>query len=148
MHCRNDNNGATRNMSRQIQTTVVPKNEYKNYWEKGNQFYNVMIMCLQDSEWDAVLLNGVHACISANDALAVFYLGKRSISKSHQDATQLLLQAPLKEEGRKNAARLSEILNLKHQIEYEPRRFTEKDAHDFAKKVERFILWAKEKLPL
>lgn len=32
-------------------------------------------------------------------------------------------------------------------FEYEPRRFAEKEAQDFAKKVERFVLWAKGQLP-
>lgn len=130
-----------------ITTTDVSKNEYTEYQKKGRQFFNVMKICLQDGEWDAVLLNGVHAAISLADALAIFRLGKRSTSKAHQDAAGLLSQALPSEEGRKNAARLAEILNYKHPVEYEARRFTEDEARRFAQKVERLILWIEKQLP-
>lgn len=128
-------------MVKQVPTKNVQKSEYKDYQAKGKQFFDVMLVCLQDEEWDAVLLNGVHACISFNDAVTTLYLGKRSSSKAHQDCANLLLQALSSPEAKKNAARLIEILNLKNLVEYEPRRFTQAAAHDFAKKVERFVDW-------
>lgn len=134
-------------MTKSISTTQVSKNEYIDYLEKGRQFFSAMSMCLEDKEWDAVLLNGTHAVISTNDALCVYKLGKRSSSKIHQDAMTLLEKACPGEEGKKNSRRLSEILNLKHQVEYEPKRFTEKEARDFVVKVERFVSWAKSQLP-
>ncbi|MBI1909503.1 MAG: HEPN domain-containing protein [Deltaproteobacteria bacterium] len=134
--------------AKKISTTTLPKSEFKNYWGKALQFYNAMNLCLQDQEWDAVLLNGVHAAISASDALTVFLTGKRSSSKLHQDAVALLIHAVSEnQEDRKNASRLSEILNEKHQIEYEPRRFTEREAFAFAQKTERFFEWVKNRLP-
>lgn len=133
---------------RKINTVDVPKPEYKNYREKGTQFFNVMKTCLQDRDWDAVLLNGVHASISLSDALTVFYLGKRSSGQSHQDAAILLSQAmDQNEEGRRYSDRLAQILNWKHAAEYESKRASEREAHDFAKIVERFIEWARKKLP-
>ncbi len=129
-------------MVKQISTKSIQKNEYKNYQDKGKQFFDVMLICLQDGEWDAVLLNGIHACISFNDAITTLYLGKRSSGKAHQDCAHLLLQALSSTEAKRNADRLIEIINLKNLVEYEPRRFTQDAAHDFAKKVERFTSWA------
>lgn len=105
-----------------------------------------MKICLEDGEWDAVLLNGLHAAISMNDALCVLKTGRRSASKFHQDAVILLGQACPSEEGRKNVGRLAEILNFKNAIEYEARRFSEAEARDFAVKVERFISWVENQI--
>src|SRR3989338_9739764 len=130
-----------------VKTTMVPKSDYKSFQEKANQFFNVMNMCLNDREWDAVLLNGVHSAITINDALCVFRLGLRSTSKMHQDSVRLLIQADPTSDGKKNATRLADILNQKHEIEYEPRRFKESEARQFAEKVARFKNWAEKHIP-
>ena len=88
------------------------------------------------------------ASISMNDALTSFRLGKRSSSKSHQDATTLLSQVVSgQEEGKKNVARLSQILDSKNAVEYESRRFSEREARYFSQQVERFVEWAEKQLP-
>src|SRR3989338_1665236 len=134
-------------MTKTVKTTAVSKNNYKSYQEKSDQFFNVMNTCLSDREWDAVLLNGVHAAISINDALCVFRLGLRSTSKMHQDSVRLLIQADPTSDGKKNATRLADILNQKHEIEYEPRRFKESEARQFAEKVARFKNCAEKHIP-
>ena len=135
-------------MARTISTAIVPKQEYAAYRAKALQFFTVMKLCLQDQEWDAVLLNGVHAAISMNDALTVFRLGQRSASKSHQDATILLSHVVAKEKhGKQQVAHLSRILNYKNLVEYEPRRFSAREAVEFAKQVDRFFTWVQELLP-
>lgn len=132
-------------MTKKINTADVSRGEYRDYRSKGLQFFNVMKICLQDREWDAVLLNGVHAAISLSDAITTFKLGKRSTAKSHRDAVILLSQAVAQSvEGGRNADRLGEILNCKHSAEYESRRSTEREARDFAKLVERFAEWAQK----
>lgn len=134
--------------ARQIQTTSVPKSRYADYLGKAKAFQGVMLMCLEDREWDCVLLLGVHAAIRATDALLVFHAGRRSISQAHQDVVTLLLQSlPDREDVRQNANRLSQLLNEKHAVEYEPRRFTEKEALEFSKKVARYLDWALKQLP-
>jgi HEPN domain-containing protein len=134
--------------AKQISFVDVPKAEYRNFRDKGLQFFSVMKSCLQDGDWDAVLLNGVHAAISLSDAMTVFVLGRRSSGKSHLDASGLLSQAVSQEsEGRRNADRLAQILNWKHDAEYEPKRASEREAYDFAKIVERFVEWVRTKLP-
>lgn len=91
--------------ARQLSTVDVPKGEYKNYREKGLQFFNVMKSCLQEGDWDAVVLNGVHTSISLSDALTVVRLGTRSSGKSHLDAAGLLSQAMAGDpEGRRDPA--------------------------------------------
>lgn len=133
---------------KKIKTTQVQKSEYSDFLNKAKQFYDVMVSCLQNEEWDAVVLQGVHASISATDALLCFKVQIKSISKNHQDVTRLLKESmPSNEDVKKNADRLSQILNFKHAAEYESKRFTEREAYDFVKFVERYFQWIEKELP-
>ncbi len=133
---------------KKLSTAEVPKGEFRNYRDKGKQFAAVMRICLQQGDWDAAVLNGVHASICLADAVTVFLIGKRSTGKSHQDAAFLLSQATGQDdEGRRQADRLAQILNWKHDAEYEPTRATETEARDFEKTVTRFVQWAESRLP-
>lgn len=131
-----------------VNTRAVPKNEFAEYRDKGLQFYTVMKLCLEDREWDAVFLMGVHATISMSDAITVCRSGQRSTGESHREAATLLEEATgHSTEGAKYAARFLEIIRKKHEVAYEPRRFTEREAAEFAKQVERFVEWVKKQLP-
>lgn len=135
-------------MTKKLKTIEADRTDCRIYQKKASGFFNVMNMCLQDNEWDSVLLNGVHAALSMNDALCVYFLGKRSSGKSHNDAIFLLGQIEQhSSEVRKNANRLSDILGEKNKIAYEPVVYGEKDAKDFALTVERFFSWAESILP-
>ncbi len=135
-------------MTRKIITKNVSRENYRSYRGKALQFYGVMNICLQDREWDAVLLNGVHASISMCDALTVFHAGKHSKSAHHRDAALLLAESiPSDKNINKNVQRLCEIIDEKNLIEYQPKRFQEQEAFSFALKVERFFEWAKALLP-
>jgi hypothetical protein len=133
----------------QIKTAPETKAAHSNFMGKAQQFYGSMLLCYQDQEWDSVFLLGVHAAISAADSLCVFKVQKRSIGSSHQDAVKLLMECFSQDaESKKNTGRLAQIINQKHLAEYEARRFTQKEAAEFIKQVERFMTWAKGKLPV
>ncbi len=135
-------------MPTKISTTRVSRNNYKDYLDKADEFYFTMQICFQDKEWDSVLLLGVHAAISLNDAITVFHGGMRSTSKEHRDAAILLSQLLSDKEGVEgNISRLIDIISEKNKIEYEPKRFQEKEAIGFVKQVERFFVWAKKQIP-
>lgn len=135
-------------VAKKINTATVSKNEYIGYRDKGLQFFDAMQLCVQDHWWDSVFLNGVHSVISLSDAITLFRLGKRSTAQSHRDAMELLAQAiGGQSDGQKYAHRLGELLNWKHEVEYEPRRFTASEAQRFVQSVTRFVQWAKKQLP-
>lgn len=107
-----------------------------------------MEFCFQDGEWDAVLLNGLHACISITDAVLVFQSGIRSISSNHQDAVRLLNQSLEKDvEINKQTARLSQIIDEKNKVAYESKLYNEKETKKFRDQVIRYFDWAITKLP-
>lgn len=135
-------------MAKTIKHTAVPKHLYENYYKKARQFYSVMEMCLQDMEWDAVLFNGVQACISVTDAVLVFQFGIRSISPNHQDTVRLLDQNfPAETEINKQAGRLSQIIDEKNKVSYEAKLYSKKEAMRFKDQVSRYFNWALSKLP-
>lgn len=131
-----------------IKMASVPKHLFANYLKKAEQFRGVMEFCFQDREWDAVLLNGLHACISITDAVLVFQAGVRSISPNHQDAVRLLDQYLEKDPDiDKQASRLSQIIDEKNKVSYEAKLYNEKEAKKFYDQVNRFFEWALTKLP-
>jgi len=78
--------------ARKIKSVTLPKSDAFSYLKKAKQFFHVMQFCTLDEEWDAAILNGVHAAISITDAILVQRAGIHSISQRHEDAAILLQQ--------------------------------------------------------
>lgn len=129
-----------------IQTATLPRHHYKDYRQKASEFLKVMLICLNDGQWDAAVLNGVHAAISVTDALLVFRGGVRSVSQKHDDVVILLRQNISSKELNGHDARLSRILNFKSLVSYQPVVMNESKARQFAKDVERYFEWASKLL--
>ena len=125
---------------------VIEKSNYRIYLQKAEEFYETMHQAKDRNNWNAVGLNGVHCTISSNDALLVFYAGIRSASEDHNVAVELLSSSVKFPEVKSKSQILRRILAKKNLIEYENRDFTEKEALDIIKLVDRFYGWVKEKL--
>ena|SRR3990167_514490 len=134
-------------IAKAIATTPVPKREATGFARKAEEFFGVMNVCVEDGEWNSVVLMGVHACISMCDAICVYKKGERSKSSNHHDAIHLLEQAlPAHDDVGRNIRRLQEVISKKHAVEYDPRNFSEKEARVFAEKIGRFFDWARTHL--
>jgi hypothetical protein len=92
---------------------------------------------------------GVHCAISACDALTVFFSGKKHKGIKHADAAKLLasIEGLDSKELREKSNQFISVLDFKTPVEYDKTVFTESDARELAKRVERFYDWVKEKLP-
>jgi len=132
---------------RRIKKRVVEKNNYRIYLRKAQEFYETMYQARDRNNWNAVGLNGVHCTISSNDALLVFYVGIRSASEDHNVAVDLLSSSVKFPEVKSKSQVLRRILAKKNLIEYENRDFTQKEALDIIKLVDRFYIWVKDRLP-
>lgn len=130
-----------------IKTRTVDKNKYKNYLIKTNQFLSSMRNALAENNWNAVGLNAVHAVISANDALCVYYHGVRCVSEKHADAGKILVSLFNTKEAKEKSIHLIWLINHKNLVEYDDRLFQEKEAKQAAKHTERFIDWVRNKIP-
>jgi hypothetical protein len=130
-------------MAKNIKTANVDKTGAANYWQRSQELFKSMRNNLMLENWNAAVIDGVHAAISANDALTVASIGKRSIGDSHMDAVQLLKQA-VKIDTQVVEKRLSNIIHVKNHVEYGPSLVTSKDAYKVTQDVERFIEWAEK----
>ena len=131
---------------KQTKTTAVNKSDYVVYLRKANDFY-VMMKKAGDSEiWTAVGLNAVHCAISCCDAILALYLGIRSVSDDHMDASDLLARIPQVKSGGE-ASTYKRIIAKKNLIAYECRDFRRQEAIDIIKQTERFYNWTLANLP-
>ena|SRR3989338_502129 len=132
-------------MIKSFKTRAVNQNEYVVYWNKAEEFYEIMQHAHKNRMWTAVGLNAVHCVISSCDALLVKSQGIRSADEDHIQAIELLARAPV--QGiEKQAATVRRIIAKKNVIAYENRDFRESDASDIFKRAERFYRWAFEYL--
>ncbi|MDI6732041.1 MAG: HEPN domain-containing protein [Candidatus Margulisbacteria bacterium] len=134
-------------MHKKMPTVEVNKSQYVNYYKKALEFFQSMQNALDQELWSSAGLSAVHAAISANDAVLVFFHGIRSVSKDHQDAVNLTLSLVDYEGVKEALSHLRRLLAKKNLVEYEGKLFTRSDAEDVAKHAERFIGWVKGILP-
>jgi len=126
---------------KKIKTSVIEKSDAGNYWQRAQELFESMKNNIIMEKWNAAVIDGVHATISANDALTVATIGKRSTSDHHMDAAELLQQA-ISPNLEPETARLRRILHIKSHVEYGPSLVTNSEALRVSQDVERFIQWA------
>ena len=126
-------------------TSRVSRQESKLYINKAEQCRDEASTALKAERYDAVLLNCIHAAISASDGVCVALSGLRSTDPDHMKAADLLEQAAGSIAGSKERAKqLRALLARKNAVEYESRRATAKDAQDALARADRLVSWAKE----
>lgn len=118
----------------------LPKSRYVVYLDRAQEFSRQMERAASERAWNSVGLLGVHAVISACDALTVGVAGKRWSGQSHRGIVDLVRElnlpdasAPLRQIG--------EVLEMKNLVEYEARVFTEKEAIEVKHRAERVLRW-------
>jgi len=121
------------------------KEKFRVYLRKATEFERTMEKAVEAGDWNAVGLNGVHAVISAADAMTCFFLGERSRGEDHEDVVGLLERVPLPD-AKDRAEQVLKVLRVKNLVEYEARDFGAREATELAKRVRRIVAWAKEQL--
>lgn len=133
-------------MTKQIPVKNVNPREYKDYWKKAHDFLKTMGDAYLKQNWNSTGLEGIHAAISAADALLIFLKNQKSSSKRHLDAAELV--GGLSVEGAQQAANhLVKILATKSLVEYSGDDYLPEDAEEVVKHVERFFNWVRGILP-
>jgi len=94
---------------------------------------------LEEKNYDAAALNGVHAVISAIDAVLVFKGGVVSASLNHEDAVKLLAEIVNEEDTVNQSRHAFAVLKMKTKIEYTDDRITENQALEIEKQTDRFL---------
>ncbi|MEK6826743.1 MAG: HEPN domain-containing protein [Nanoarchaeota archaeon] len=125
-----------------IKTREVGKGMYLNYLRKAEEFYDAMKTELEKKNYNSCVLCAIHCCISASDALTVFYKGVRHLGEKHQDVIRLLNELSISDIKTKTR-HLSNVLDIKNSLEYEEKLTTESGALAAVKSTERLFLWIK-----
>ena len=68
-----------------LKTRSVNKHLYKNYLKKAEEFMNACNDSFLKEDWNAAVINAIHAGISASDALTIFFKGVRHAGERHED---------------------------------------------------------------
>ncbi len=123
----------------------VDQYKYSNYLRRAEECLRVAQHAFNTRNFDACVINCVHSAIAASDAVCVYFLKKRSASDDHRVAPWLLQQ--IDRDCAEQATRLSRLIGLKSESEYGEVNMSEKDAEQAKLDAERFLHFAKSKLP-
>ncbi|MFA4874662.1 MAG: hypothetical protein WC956_06880 [bacterium] len=131
--------------AKKIKTAIADKRDSENYMKRSMELRQSMRNNLVLENWNALVIDAVHAVISANDALTVALAGVRCTSSNHLDAVELLKQS-ISKELQPDIARLARVISIKSHVEYGPSLVTRTEAEKIAKDAERFIDWTESVL--
>jgi uncharacterized protein (UPF0332 family) len=135
-------------MTTKLKTRKVNKSLYSNYLKRAEECYISANVCYKNADWNAATICAIHACISACDAMCVYFLGKRHAGKNHNDAVRLFKTISIQSENlNQNANRLNKIINIKNLVEYEERLVYKSEAEKIAIDMERFFNYVRKELP-
>ncbi len=131
-----------------IKTRNVSKELYKNYLNKAEEYQRAMDEEYGKRHYNSSALCAIHCCISAADALTVFFKGVRHAGDRHEDAVQLLETLELDREIIKQKVhQFLSVLDNKNSVEYEEKLTSDSGAAMMIKQAKRFLDWAKSILP-
>lgn len=127
-------------------TEVVPKARYTIYWERSNEFADQMARAAAVGAWSSVGLLGIHSVISACDALTVHRTGQRWSGQDHAGVVGMVSALQLSDPD-KLVRQITRALESKNRVEYEARKFTEREALDVQRCANRVRTWIRAQLP-
>ncbi len=135
-------------MTPKFRTRDVEKSLYINYLKRAEECLHAAKNSFSIQECNAATINTIHSCISACDAICIYFLGKRHAGESHNDAVTIFRTIKVdNEEINTNANRILRILRIKNMAEYEERLVHRPEAEKVLKDCERFLEYVRRKLP-
>ena len=135
-------------MTNKIRTRKVNKSLYSNYLKRAEECYITANACFKNADWNAATICAIHACISACDAMCIYFLGIRHAGENHNNAVRLFKKIRIQDGNlSKNANRLNRILSIKNMAEYEERLVFKSEAEKIVKDMERFFNYVRKELP-
>jgi len=134
-------------MNPKLRTRDVSKSYYRNYLKRAEECLRAAENSFANQDWNAVSINAIHACIAACDAMCVYFMGKRHVGESHNDAVALFKMSKSGGEININANRIARILRIKNMAEYEERLVHKSEAEKVFKDCKRFLEYVTKELP-
>lgn len=131
-----------------MRTTSTDRNRYRIFLSRASEFLASAQESRAAGRRQAATSNAVHAGIAAADAVAVFFLGRRSAPQRHEDAVGLLATLDLsRSEVEPRERQLRRLLALKTKSEYLDEAVSAQEAEEAVLAAERLVEWARTLLP-
>lgn len=121
----------------------VRKEEAMKFIRKAEEFYDTALESYQKERFSSTVLNASQSIIMANDALCIFYTGKRP-SKDHREAVKLHLEASIGKENKKDI--IKDALEKRGQYGYTEKSAGEKEANLLLVRSKRFMEWVRGRI--
>jgi len=134
-------------MARRFKTCDVAKLFFSNHLKKAKECFSAAQNSLHEGAWNAAVINSIHCCIAACDAMCVYFLGKRNAGDDHNSSATLFKTIKADDEINENANRILRILRVKNMAEYEERLVSKSEAEKIFKDCERFLEFVEKQLP-
>ena len=128
-----------------IKTRQVSKHYYKNYLERAEDCYETMNDRYSKSKYISAVINAIHCCISAADALTIFFKEQRHSGENHLETISLLKTLDITEFSNKIDF-FSQVVRLKNNAEYGERNLSKNDADTAVRNTEKFFKFVKNLL--
>lgn len=118
----------------------------RRHWRKSRDFAKAARLELEHEVPVAAYSNAIFAVIHACDALCLHYLGRRSASQDHRDATSLFatiaeIPTPIKSAFQR---RVDGLLDVKSRVQYSGDEFGQVDAAEALKHMDRALAAVKD----
>lgn len=124
---------------------VLPKSRHAVYLERSKEYAAQMERAASAAAWNTVGLLGVHCVIAAGDALTVGLSGRRWSGQNHDGVLGIVRELGLANAG-PPLKQMAAVLELKNQVEYESRPFSEKEALNLMRAAQRVLVWVSNQL--
>ena len=135
-------------MTAKFKTRKVNKSLYVNYLKRAEECHIAALKSFSNNDWNASTICAIHTCISACDAMCIYFLGKRHAGENHNNAIALFKTIHTQDTNlSKNANRLRRIIGIKNMAEYEERLVFKSEAEKIIKDTERFFSYVRKELP-
>lgn len=132
---------------KKTQIRPVSKSDFRGYLKTAIEYIEGARDHFSKERFIATCGDCVHGMIAANDALTIFFLGRKSISHQHTDTIHLLKQvAPQDDQLSKEITRFQRVLGLKHAAEYDGGKVNHHDAEIALKDAERFLNFIRSRI--
>lgn len=126
-------------------TKSVDPKKASGYITKAEGFLEIANLALQKNKYDSAVMNAVHSAISALDALATSFKGKRA-SGQHTEVLSLIQGIFSSQEYEEIKKQFTSLISKKNESEYQPDLMSQKDAENSIKWAERIITKVQAKL--
>lgn len=121
----------------------IPRNNYLKYKNVAEHFYDAADDLIDLEDWTAAGVIIVHSAIAFTDALCIKLAGVKSVGEDHEEAINLLESTVAENDDKFKAInQLKRIIEEKTKVSYLGELYTQSQANEMFKRLERYRHWA------